>query len=151
MTNEEKNGWKEIAKLCIENEYINIEEEDICTMGLVPDEDDFNGLTLEEYSKRALETSICPEGMDILYPLIGLTGETGEVAEKVKKVYRDNDGYFDPVTRFEILKELGDCLWYINKMVVDLGFTLEQAAMTNLDKCYKRRAEGTLHGKGDNR
>ena len=108
-------------------------------------------MTFNEYSEKALATSICPEGMNILYPLIGLTGETGEVAEKVKKVYRDKGGYFDPVTRWEILKELGDCLWYINKMVVDLGFTLEEAAMVNLEKCYKRREEGTLHGNGDNR
>lgn len=108
-------------------------------------------MTFTEYQEKALETSICPENMDILYPLIGLTGETGEVAEKIKKVYRDKGGYFDPIIRWEILKELGDCLWYINKMVVDLGFTLEQAAMTNLDKCYKRRAENTLHGEGDNR
>lgn len=137
MTNKEKNEWKK--------------EEDICTMGLIPDSDDYDGLTFSEYSEKALTTSICPDNMNILYPLIGLTGETGEVAEKVKKVYRDNNGYFDPITRWEIIKELGDCLWYINKMVVDLGFTLEEAAMANLEKCYKRREEGTLHGNGDNR
>ena len=49
------------------------------------------------------------------------------------------------------LKELGDCLWYINKMVADLGYTLEDAAIINLEKCYKRRADNTLHGNGDNR
>ena len=146
MTKEEKNGWKEIAKTAIE------ESDDICTMGIIPEEfEDDEEFSFNTYSKRALATSICPEGMDILYPLIGLTGETGEVAEKIKKVYRDKAGYFDPITRWEILKELGDCLWYINKMVVDLGFTLEEAAMVNLEKCYKRREEGTLHGNGDNR
>ena len=108
-------------------------------------------MTFNEYTEKTLATSICPENMDILYPLIGLTGETGEVAEKVKKVYRDKEGYFDPIVKWEIVKELGDCLWYINKMLVDLGFTLEEAAVANLEKCYKRMAEGTLHGNGDNR
>lgn len=139
-------GWKEVAKAVIEES-----NEDLCTMGIIPEEFNDEEFTFDSYSRRALSTSICPDGMDILYPLIGLTGETGEVAEKVKKVYRDKDGYFDPITRWEILKELGDCLWYINKMVVDLGFTLEEAAMVNLEKCYKRRAENTLHGNGDNR
>ena len=129
-------GWKEIAKLCIEDREVEIE---------------YEGLTFDEYQYKALETSICPEGMDILYPLIGLTGETGEVAEKIKKAYRDKDGELTFEDRLEILKELGDCLWYINKMVYDLGYTLEDCALANLDKCYKRRAEGTLHGNGDNR
>ena len=155
MTNEEKKGWKEVAKLCVEDEYINTEkDEDICTMGLIPDEDLFDvydGLTFAEYSEKALSTSICPDNMDILYPLIGLSGETGEVAEKVKKVYRDKNGQFSDEDRFEIIKELGDCIWYINKMVVDLGFTLNDCAIHNLNKCYRRREEGTLHGNGDNR
>ena len=146
MTNEEKNGWKEVAKAIIEES-----NKDLCMMKIIPEEFDDEEFTFNSYSRKALSTSICPEDMDILYPLIGLTGETGEVAEKVKKVYRDKGGYFDPIIHWEILKELGDCLWYINKMVVDLGFTLEEAAMVNLEKCYKRREEGTLHGEGDNR
>ena len=108
-------------------------------------------MTFEEYSRDALATSICPENMDVIYPLIGLSGEAGEVAEKVKKVYRDNNGIFTDEIRHQIVKELGDCLWYINKMVADLGYTLEDAAIINLEKCYKRRAYNTLHGSGDNR
>jgi NTP pyrophosphatase (non-canonical NTP hydrolase) len=108
-------------------------------------------LTFKEYHEKALETSICPDNMNILYPLIGLTGETGEVAEKVKKIYRDKNGVFNNGDKWEIIKELGDCLWYINKMAADLGYTLNDVATAGLNKCYKRRAEGTLHGEGDNR
>ena len=108
-------------------------------------------MTFDEYSKEALSTSICPEGMDIIYPMIGLSGEVGEVAEKIKKVYRDKGGRFTNGDRFEIVKELGDCLWYINKMLADLGYTLDDVATHNLNKCYRRRSEGTLQGNGDNR
>ena len=108
-------------------------------------------MTFEEYSRDALATSICPENMDVIYPLIGLSGEAGEVAEKVKKVYRDNNGIFTDEIKHQIVKELGDCLWYINKMVADLGYSLEDAANTNLYKIIKRRAENTIHGEGDNR
>lgn len=108
-------------------------------------------MTFEEYSRDALATSICPENMDVIYPLIGLSGEAGEVAEKVKKVYRDNNGIFTDEIRHQIVKELGDCLWYINKLAADLGYTLEDVAEGNLNKCYKRRSENTLHGNGDNR
>jgi NTP pyrophosphatase (non-canonical NTP hydrolase) len=126
-------GLKEVARLCVGDSHITDE------------------LTFNEYSCEAIKTAICPKDMDILYPLIGLTGETGEVAEKIKKVYRDNDGYFDPLVRMEILKELGDCLWYINKMCIDLGFTFEDCALFNLDKIRKRKEQDKLHGNGDNR
>lgn len=108
-------------------------------------------MTFEEYTEKALATSICPENMDVIYPLIGLTGETGEVAEKIKKVYRDNNGEFTEGIKLQIMKEIGDCLWYINKLAADLGYTLEDAAKINLEKCYTRRANNTLHGDGDNR
>lgn len=108
-------------------------------------------LTFKEYHEEALSTSVCPENMDVIYPMIGLSGETGEVAEKIKKVFRDKGGNFTNGDKWEIIKELGDCLWYINKMAADLGYTLNDVAVAGLNKCYKRRAEGTLHGDGDNR
>ena len=40
-------------------------------------------LTFKEYHEEALSTSVCPENMDVIYPMIGLSGETGEVAEKI--------------------------------------------------------------------
>lgn len=108
-------------------------------------------MTLNEYQKKALEIAIYPS--PIIYPTIGLTGEAGEVADKVKKVIRDKGGDFfaDPSTREEIMKEIGDVLWYCAALANDLGFTLEEVAETNVEKLSSRKKRGVLGGNGDNR
>jgi len=49
---------------------------------------------------------------EFVYPLVGLYGEFGELAEKVKKTIRGQD-----IKREEILKEAGDFLWYLNRII----------------------------------
>ena len=69
-------------------------------------------MTLNEYQQHALETAIYPDDRRIIYPTLGLTGEAGEVADKVKKVIRDAHEEFTDEKRLEIVKEIGDVLWY---------------------------------------
>lgn len=106
-------------------------------------------LTLNEYQQMALETAIYPEL--IIYPTLGLTGEAGEVADKVKKVLRDNNSQFTDEKKAEIMKEVGDVLWYIATLSHDLGYSLEEVAQVNYEKLKSRQQRGKLHGNGDNR
>lgn len=108
-------------------------------------------MTINEYQEGALETAIYPNS--IIYPTIGLTGEAGEVADKVKKVLRDKNGEFfkDPSTREEIMKEIGDVLWYCATLANDLGYSLEEVAEANIKKLSSRKERGMLGGNGDNR
>ena len=108
-------------------------------------------LDFKEYEKVAMSTKVGWNNNEILYPLIGMCGETGEVADKIKKVLRDKNGDFSEDDRIEILKEIGDTLWYMTALCHDLGYSLEDAANINLSKIVKRRAENTIHGEGDNR
>lgn len=108
-------------------------------------------MDLNEYQKEALVTAIYPEKMRINYPTLGLCGESGEVADKVKKVYRDHEGIFSPDIKKEILKEIGDVLWYVAVLSHDLGFTLEDVANANIEKLRSRKARGVIEGNGDNR
>ena len=110
-----------------------------------------NCLTFKEYEEVALSTKVGWCKNEILYPLIGFCGETGEVADKIKKVLRDKDGNFSENDRIEILKEIGDTLWYMTALCQDLGYSIETAANINLAKVTKRREENTIHGEGDNR
>ena len=110
-----------------------------------------NGLTFKEYEEVAMSTKVGWNKNEILYPLIGMCGETGEVADKIKKVLRDKKGNFSENDRVEILKEIGDTLWYMAALCQDLGYSLGTAANINLAKVTKRRAENTIHGEGDNR
>jgi len=86
----------------------------------------------------------------VAYDGLGL-GEAGEVQGKIKKIIRDNGGIITPEATNDILKELGDTLWYITSMCENLGITLEDVANYNITKLQDRHARGVLGGSGDNR
>jgi NTP pyrophosphatase (non-canonical NTP hydrolase) len=116
-------------------------------------------MDLNEYQAKALTTDAYQKtGSDMvatelafLNKVLGLVGESGEVAEKVKKIIRNNDGKMSDVEKEEILKELGDVLWYLATLSSYLGSSLEYVAKSNLDKLASRQKRGVLKSKGDNR
>ena len=107
--------------------------------------------TFEEYQSRANATAIYPKEHSIIYPSLGLTGEAGEVAVKVKKVLRDDNGELSDDKRTELIKEVGDVLWYIAALCRDLEVTMSEVASINIAKLESRKNRGTLQGSGDNR
>ena len=108
-------------------------------------------MTFDEYQEKAIATAIYGKENAIVYPTLGLTGEAGEVAEKVKKVLRDNGGIFTAEKKEEIVKEIGDALWYCAALARDLGVSLEYAAVLNIDKLKSRQQRDKIGGSGDNR
>lgn len=113
-------------------------------------------MQVDDYSKQAISTllgehDITDMDATLLSQVFGLVGESGEVAEKFKKLIRDKQGKISEEDRQEILKELGDILWYINAVSNLLGSSLEEVAQKNLDKVLSRKARGTTQGSGDNR
>lgn len=108
-------------------------------------------MTHNEYQEHALETAIYPAESRIIYPTLGLTGEAGEVADKVKKIIRDNHKEFTAEKKAEIMKEIGDVLWYCATLSHDLGYTLDEVAQTNVDKLRSRMERSKITGSGDNR
>jgi NTP pyrophosphatase (non-canonical NTP hydrolase) len=107
---------------------------------------DFN-----KYQKEARKTAIYPKSAKVIYPTLGLMGESGEVAEKIKKIIRDNKSQFNKISKIEIIKELGDVLWYISNLAYDLNIPLDLIADFNIKKLKSRKLRNKLHGKGDNR
>lgn len=87
----------------------------------------------------------------LMAQVFGIMGESGEVAEKFKKLIRDKNGQMSAEDRAEILKELGDILWYVNAVAYLLDSSLEEVAANNLTKVLGRKAEGKIAGSGDNR
>ena len=108
-------------------------------------------MTLNDYQAGALETATYPREYAIIYPALGITGEAGEVSDKVKKVLRDNNSEFTDERKTEIVKEIGDVLWYCATLAHDLGFTLEEVAQMNYTKLKSRQERNKLGGSGDNR
>ena len=108
--------------------------------------------TFAWYQQRASETAQYPViGGGIVYPTLGLVGESGEVAEKVKKIFRDKSGEISIDDREELIKELGDVLWYVTAIANELGTTLHAVALKNIDKLSSRKDRNMLNGSGDNR
>ncbi len=103
------------------------------------------------YQVAARKTAIYPETAKVVYPALGLAGETGEVCEKIKKVIRDGNGEFTDERRQEIAKEIGDVMWYMAALASDLGLSLGDVAVMNIEKLLSRMERGKLHGDGDNR
>jgi len=95
-------------------------------------------MNLNEFQEQAYKTAIYfNKGSNLIYPTLGLAGEVGEVVEIVKKVYR-TEGPFDPKIKLEIVKELGDVLWYCAMLAKEAGYTLEDVAMLNVLKLKER-------------
>ena len=78
---------------------------------------------------------------------LGLVGEAGEVAEKVKKLIRDKSRF----TKDDIIKELGDVIFYVTALANYYGSDLQEVIEKNVVKLDGREARGTLKGNGDNR
>lgn len=69
---------------------------------------------------------------------LGLSGEAGEVADTIKKhLYHQH-----PLDREAMVKELGDCLWYVAAFATVLGIELEEIGDRNIDKLRRRYPEG---------
>lgn len=111
------------------------------------------GLKFKDYSEFTDSTMIHSSDpvLDDIYPIIKLPGEVGELCEKVGKVMRDQGGEYMPEDIRLIKKELGDILWYVDKVAKIFGSDLEEVAQMNIDKIKKRFETGTERGSGDER
>lgn len=108
---------------------------------------DFN-----EYQEKTKATAVYPTlGGGVVFPTLGMVGEAGEVAEKVKKLFRDGSGVASEDQKVEITKELGDVLWYMSQVASELGISLEEVAVKNIEKIESRHERGVVSGSGDNR
>jgi NTP pyrophosphatase (non-canonical NTP hydrolase) len=113
-------------------------------------------MNLQEYGDQAITTLLGTHEFGDISPklmaqILGLVGESGEVAEKVKKIVRDKKGVISSEDRAELLKELGDILWYINAVAHLLDSSIDEVASKNLEKVLSRKSRGVTQGSGDNR
>jgi NTP pyrophosphatase (non-canonical NTP hydrolase) len=113
-------------------------------------------MNFNDYQKQAITTDTFGGVGNIADPafitkILGLVGEAGEVAEKFKKVLRDKEANLSDSDKAEVVKELGDVLWYISSITHYLGVPLQQVADVNLEKVHSRKSRGVTHGSGDNR
>ena len=109
-------------------------------------------MDFKTYQEQSRKTATYPDiGYNFVYPTLGLAGESGEVVEKIKKIIRDKNGVIDENAKLEIMKEMGDVLWYLSQLATELNLSLDEIADGNLKKLFSRKERNKLHGNGDNR
>jgi NTP pyrophosphatase (non-canonical NTP hydrolase) len=110
-------------------------------------------MTLDEYQAAALTTAQWSgdDLKDLSHWTLGVTGEAGEIAEKVKKIIRDADGEVSPEAKKELMKEIGDVMWYLSTLSHHLGYKFSEVGQHNIDKLADRKTRNQIHGNGDNR
>lgn len=87
----------------------------------------------------------------LIEKVLGLPGEAGEAADKFKKIIRDKSGVISLSDREEIVKELGDVMWYVSTIAAYLDVPLSEVANGNISKLESRLRRNKIHGEGDNR
>jgi len=94
-------------------------------------------LNLNEYQKLAGRTANLKDEALTNFAL-GVAGEAGEVADLVKKhVFHGH-----PLDREEMIKELGDVLWYVSQLAAWMGIELNEVARKNIEKLMLRYPNG---------
>lgn len=97
-------------------------------------------MTLDEYQHQALRTAahVRPDRDGWAMASMGLAGEAGEVVEHLKKHLFHGHA----LKREDVVKELGDCLWYTAVLADLAGASLDEVATTNVHKLRERYPAG---------
>lgn len=105
-------------------------------------------MQINDYQADARATCL-ESAKNLPYLICGLSAEAGEVAGKFAKYIRDRTEFYK--LEEDLIKELGDVLWFVAIIADDLGVTLSEVAQQNIDKLYSRQQRGALKGSGDER
>lgn len=103
-----------------------------------------SGLNPTDYRARSLARSRQgTEPLDARQRLLalyglGITGEAGEVADEIKKLLFHGK----PLDVKILLAECGDVLWYIDRILLSIGYTIEEALLANDAKLADRYPGG---------
>lgn len=102
-------------------------------------------MNANEYQQQAGRTLI--DGPDaeytgaeilLVWNALGLAGEAGEVADTMKKAVFHQHG----LNRDELIKELGDVLWYVAALCSKLNVPLSEVMERNIAKLKQRYPDG---------
>ena len=110
-------------------------------------------MNFNQYQLQSREFAVYRNmGKNLIYTALGLAGETGEFVDNVKKMIRDydfkeGDNTIPDGRRKMAVDELGDCLWYIANCATELGISLDELAVKNINKLTLRKINGKIHGR----
>lgn len=106
-------------------------------------------MTMSEYQAAAMRTSQRHQHQfeRLANGALGLAGEAGEVCDDLKKHLFHGHA----LEREDLLRELGDVLWYITLLADAVCCSLDDVAKANIDKLKARYPEGFDTERSQNR
>jgi NTP pyrophosphatase (non-canonical NTP hydrolase) len=75
---------------------------------------------------------------DTLHAVVGISGEAGEMLDCVKKTWV----YGKELDVENLREEAGDCMFYIQMLCNQFGWTIENLMLVNMEKLTRRYPEG---------
>lgn len=75
----------------------------------------------------------------------------GEIAGKFSKIIRDYNCEATQEHVDQLILELGDIQWFVAILAEDLGSSLSEVMIKNIEKLQSRKQRGVIGGSGDNR
>lgn len=101
---------------------------------------------MELYSKSVEKFIVTEPKNRLMENILGLGEESGEVQGKIKRLIRDKS-----FSKSDVIKELGDCLFYVTAIANYLDSNLQEVANANMKKLHDREKRNKIKGSGDNR
>lgn len=81
-------------------------------------------------------SAMTPGQANLIHMALGIAGEAGELVDAIKR----NTMYNKPLDLDNVKEELGDLLFYMTGIMIELEFTTEEVAAANVAKLQKRYA-----------
>lgn len=90
----------------------------------------------QKQAKKTIQEYVKVKEANKMVPFLRLIAEAGALITELKKNLRDGDAYTNYDNKLK--EELGDVLWYISTIATQHGFSLEEIAVSNLEKIRDR-------------
>lgn len=90
-----------------------------------------------ELAKRTMNNQL-ERGQKLTMLAMGIGGEASEITDLIKKVIFHGH----ELDREEIVKEAGDCLWYIENLLDLLDIPMSEVYEKNIEKLKRRYPNG---------
>ena len=103
------------------------------------------GNEYQELAARTINYSLTDKQREY-HALHGMAGEVGEIHSIYQKIYQGHE--FD---EYDMMKELGDLLWFIAEYCTAKCWELEDIMQRNINKLKARYPEGFSEEKSVNR
>jgi NTP pyrophosphatase (non-canonical NTP hydrolase) len=103
-------------------------------------------MNFNEYQIQA-DKFVLPTAYRLEYLVAGLAGEAGEVASAYAKYVRDDTPR--NTLRKDLVKELGDTLWFISEIAQFMDIDLSVIAEQNILKLTDRKQRNVIGGSGN--